>query len=198
MVHAAGLISTAWAARLAVCVALGCMASAQAAEPVEISASHEGRRVALRVTTTLAAPHAVIWATLTDYDNTARWIPGMSWSRVLERRADGAVVEQAGHADVLFFSLAVNVVVDVQEQPPSRIGIKLVRGDFRHLEGAYRLSPVPARPGQQQLEWAGTMELRSALPGFVAQKVLKENIRLQFQGLVDEIERRAQAGGTSR
>jgi carbon monoxide dehydrogenase subunit G len=174
---------------LGLCAAFG----VHAAPTLDIEASHDGRRVSLSVDATVAAPQAVVWATLTDYDNTARWIPGMARSVVLERRPGFARVEQAGQAEVLFFRVGVHVVVDVMESPPDRIDVKLVSGDFRHLEGAYRLVAVAGDPGRQRLQWTGTLELRSPVPGFVAQRLLRENVRQQFASLLAEIERRAGA-----
>lgn len=182
-------------ARASLGLVLGLCATfaAGAAPTLDIEASHDGRRVSLRVDATVAAPQAVVWATLTDYDNTARWIPGMERSAVVERRPGFARVEQAGQAQVLFFRVGVKVVVDVAESPPDRIDVKLVSGDFRHLEGAYRLGAVDGEPARQRLQWTGTLELRTPVPGFVAQRLLRENVRQQFSSLLAEIERRAAA-----
>lgn len=160
---------------------------------VDITATHQGRRVLIGMRTTVAAPYGVIWATLTDYDNTARWITGMDRSVVLQRTPGGALVEQSGHADILFFNLAVSVVLAVDEQPPERIVVKAVRGDFSHLEGAYRLTPVAGASDLYDITWQGGMELASPVPGFLAQPILQANIRERFESLVAEIQRRASA-----
>lgn len=162
-------------------------------DPVNITATRQGRRVELGMHTTVSAPHSVIWATLTDYDNTARWITGMDSSAVLQRKPGSVVVEQSGRADILFFNLSLNAVLEVEEHPPERIGVKLVSGDFKHLEGAYRITAVPGVTDRYELTWRGQLELASPVPGFLAQPLLKETIRLQFESLVAEIERRASA-----
>ncbi len=160
---------------------------------VDITSTHQGRRVTIGMRTTVAAPYSVIWATLTDYDNTSRWITGMDRSVVLRRKPGGALVEQSGHADILFFNMAVNVVLEVDEQPPERIGVKAVRGDFSHLEGEYRLIPVAGATDLYDLTWRGEMELASPVPGFLAQPILRANIRQRFESLVAEIQRRTRA-----
>lgn len=177
------------------CVAYAVPARLAMAETagVDITATHQGRRVAIGMRTTVAAPYGVIWGTLTDYDNTAQWITGMDSSVVLQRKPGGALVEQSGRADILFFSMKVNVVLEVDEQPPQRIGVKAVRGDFSHLEGEYRLTPVAGASDLYDLTWRGEMELAAPMPGFLAQPILRANIRQRFESLLAEINRRTQA-----
>ena len=171
---------------------LGAVSDAMAA-PLEVNATREAGLVDLHIRTTVAAPYAVIWAVLTDYDNTAQWVPGMERSVVLQRRGGGAIVEQRGSANVLFFHLAINSVVDVQEMPPDRIEVKLVRGDFKQLKGAYELKKLGEGDARYELRWQGQLELAAAVPGFVAQPLLVSNLKKSFEGLVREMERRAKA-----
>lgn len=178
-----------------VCSAAVAAVAASAPAPVVLEASREAGLIDLRIRTTVDAPYAVIWAVLTDYDNTAKWVPDMDSSVVLARRAGGAIVEQSGHADVLFFHLAINSVVDVQELPPDRIEVKLVRGDFKRLSGAYELKRLGDADGRYELRWHGQLELASAVPGFVAQPLLANNLKRSFEGLVQEMERRARVAG---
>ena len=170
----------------------GAVSDAMAA-PLELNATREAGLVDLRIRTTVAAPYAVIWAVLTDYDNTAQWVPGMERSVVLQRREGGAMVEQRGSVNVLFFHLAINSVVDVQEMPPDRIEVKLVRGDFKQLKGAYELKKLGDGDARYELRWQGQLELAAAVPGFVAQPLLASNLKKSFEGLVREMERRAKA-----
>lgn len=168
-------------------------AGAQAAGPVEVSASHKGRLVEISMRTQVTAPHHAIWSTLTDYENTPNWVPGMVRSVVLNRTPTGAVVEQTGRAGVLFFDLGVQVVVEVTESPPQQLHVKALGGDFKHLDGGYNITESPNEPGVFELTWRGTLELASGVPGFVAEPILRKNLQQQFAGVVAEIERRAKA-----
>ena len=85
------------------------------------------------------------------------------------------------------------LVLEVDEQPPERIGVKAVSGDFSHLEGEYRLIPVAGATDLYDLTWRGEMELASPVPGFLAQPILRANIRQRFESLVAEIQRRTRA-----
>ncbi|TNF55661.1 MAG: hypothetical protein EP308_05680 [Burkholderiales bacterium] len=163
------------------------------AAPVDITTEDHGKELELHMRVVLDAPHAVVWSTITDYENVADWVPGLSHSKVLERRPDGATVAQSGKAQVLFFGISVDVVVDVSEHPPDRVQVRLLSGDLRRLEGEYRLTPMNASDGTRLhlLEWQGRVEPASRLPGFLTRPIMRENLRRQFEGLVTEIERRA-------
>jgi ribosome-associated toxin RatA of RatAB toxin-antitoxin module len=163
------------------------------AAPVDITTRERGRELELHMRVVLEASREVVWSTITDYEHLADWVPGMSRSEVLERRPDGATVAQSGRAQVLFFGVTVDVVVTVDEYPPDRIRVRLLRGDLRRLDGEYRLTPVEGPGGArlQQLQWQGRVEPAWRLPAFLARPVVRENLRQQFEGLVREIERRA-------
>ncbi len=163
------------------------------AEQVDLRTQEHDRELELHMRVLLDAPRDVVWSTITDYESVADWVPGMSRSEILERRPDGATVAQSGRAQVLFFGVSVDVVVTVDELPPDRIRVRLLRGDLRRLEGEYRLSQVDGPHGArlQLLEWQGRVEPASRLPGFITRPVMRENLRRQFEGLVGEIERRA-------
>ena len=183
-VHRAALLACLWFTGAA-------SAAGNVAAPVVLEASRDAGRIDLSVRTTVAAPYAVIWAVLTDYENTARWVPDMDRSVVLQRKPRGAVVEQSGQAEVLVFRISVNAVVEVEEFPPERIEVRLVRGDFKQLTGAYELKKIGQTDTLYELRWRGRMELASAVPGFVAQPLLVGNVQRSFEGLVREMERRA-------
>lgn len=170
------------------------------AAPVEITTREQGTELELHMRVVLDAPTEVVWSTITDYEHVADWVPGISRSEVLERRPDGATVAQSGRAQVLFFGVSVDVVVKVDEYPPDRIRVRLLRGDLRRLEGEYRLSSVEGPGGArlQLLEWQGRVEPAWRLPAFLARPVVRENLRRQFEGLVREIERRVRFSRASR
>ena len=50
-------------------------------------------------------------------------------------------------------------MVDVQELPPDRIEVKLVRGDFKRLIGAYELKKLGDADARYELRWQGQLEL---------------------------------------
>lgn len=164
-------------------------ASASGADDVVVQARRAGSAVSVEARATLAAPPELIWSTLTDYDRLAEFIPGMSMSRLIDRRGPAAIVEQHGAAEFLVFSYGIDVVVESAEYPPNLIEIHVVSGNLRQLDGAYQLSP-----GEQAetwvLTWSGLIEPSLAVPSFLTVRLMRSNVEAQFTGMVNEIERR--------
>lgn len=161
-----------------------------AAEDVSIVAHAEGRAVQVRATATLRVPYELLWATLTDYGHLADFVPGMKVSRILERRGATVVVEQEGVARFLAFSHAIKVTVESIEQPPSTIGIRVVKGNLKQLSGQYEIEALAAPQSGFVLRWVGVIEPTLPVPGFIGAPLLRANVADQFFGMVNEIERR--------
>ena len=81
-----------WLAGLALGIALFQGGIAMAADGLVVHAEPRGPAVAIDVRATVAAPHALIWSTLTDYGHLAEFIPGMQSSKITERRGATANV----------------------------------------------------------------------------------------------------------
>lgn len=164
--------------------------NAAAAENVSVVAHAEGRAVQVSATATLSAPYDLIWATLTDYGHLADFVPGMKVSRVIERRGGTVVVEQEGAAKFLVFSHAIKVTVESIEEPPSVIGIRVVKGNLKQLTGRYEIEALQAPQSGYVLRWSGVIEPQLPVPGFIGVPLLRSNVADQFIGMVNEIERR--------
>lgn len=170
-------------------LALAC--GARAAEGVAIAAEREGRAIKVVARATLKAPPALVWQTLTDYDRLAEFIPGIVRSRVIERHGADTVVEQSGTARLLLFSYPIEVTVETRAHPPHVIEVRLLKGNLRQLEGAYRIEPLS--DGRLVLHWSGLIEPDLALPPLIGEFLMRASVEEQFRGMVGEIERRAAA-----
>jgi ribosome-associated toxin RatA of RatAB toxin-antitoxin module len=163
---------------------------ASAADGLQVQARRQGDAVQVQAQATVKAPHALIWKTLTDYEHMAEFVPGIRSSRVLERRGGTTKVEQVGTARLWFFSFTIDVVVEATEQPPHLIGIRVLRGNLKQLNGGYRLEKMDGSDDEFLLRWDGVIEPAIALPLAIAVPLLRASIAEQFAGMVREIERR--------
>ena len=163
---------------------------AQAAEPVFVHAAGRGSAVEIEARATLRAPHTLIWQTLTDYDHLSDFIPGMLKSQVIDRRGNAAIVEQSGNANILFFNYPIDVVIESLEVPPAFIGVRVLKGNLKQLEGGYRLEKIADTHDEFVLRWSGLIEPSLPVPLFISIRLLRSNIGDQFRGMVREIERR--------
>jgi hypothetical protein len=162
---------------------------ANAADDLTVEAKASGRAVAVEARATIHAPRDLIWATLTDYDHLAEFVPGMRSSRTIEHRGPAAIVEQEGEAGFLFFSYAINVVVASAEYPPDLIELHVLSGNLRRLDGSYRLTKG-ALDGTWVLTWSGLIEPSLPVPSFLGVGLMRRNVETQFAGMVAEVERR--------
>lgn len=162
-------------------------ACAGAADDLAVEATRRGSAVEVNARATLDAPYALVWATLTDYNRLAEFIPGMHRSRLIEQRGNDAIVEQFGEAKFLFFSFPIEVTVVSTSRPPNGIDIRLLKGNLKRLDGGYRIEPAG---GKILLRWNGLIEPDTYLPPLLGEAVMRANIEDQFTGMVTEIERR--------
>ncbi len=187
---------SSWSARLALISALmGAFSTAagvvMAGEPISVEARRQGSAVQVTTQALVRAPLEVIWQTLTDYDHLAEFVPDIVSSRVIERQGSTVTVEQAGKAHLWFFTYAIDVVVEVTEQPPHTLAVRVLRGNLKQLEGGYRLDKIEGKQGDEYLlQWSGLIEPALPVPTAVALPLMRSNIARQFEGMVREIERR--------
>jgi ribosome-associated toxin RatA of RatAB toxin-antitoxin module len=163
---------------------------ARATEPMQVQARRQDDAVQVQAQAIVRAPHALIWKTLTDYDHLAEFVPGISKSRVLSRRGGATMVEQIGTARLWFFTYTIDVVVESTEQPPHAIGIRVVKGNLKQLDGAYQLEKIDGKDDEFLLRWSGVIEPALALPLDLAVPLMRACIEEQFAGMVSEIARR--------
>jgi len=163
---------------------------ARSADAFSIEAQAQDGAVAIQMQTRLHAHFPVIWATLTDYDGLAQFVPGINYSRVIERRGPTVVIEQRGAAKILFFSYPIDVTVETLENSPDGISVRVLKGNLKRLEGGYRIDRVAGRDNEYLLTWRGLIEPAFAVPSFITVPLLRSTLEHQFLGIVQEIERR--------
>lgn len=183
---------------LGLVAALAACAAAHGAEDVSVETHRVGEAVEVRASATLRVRREVVWATLTDYDRLAGFIPGFHESRVLERRGETAIVRQRGEVRVLFLSFPIDVVVASIERPPFEIAVRALSGTLRRLEGGYLIEPRAGASDTITLRWNGVVEPADGLPPLFGEVIVRSTIQDQFLGMVREIERRAAAAGAPR
>ena len=99
---------------------------------------------AVRASAIVAAPASLVWEVLTDYDNLARFIPGLSRSMVELRRANRVQLQQNGEARFLFFAYPIDVRLEVVESPRDSITSRAVGGNLRRMNGTSCTAPPQA------------------------------------------------------
>jgi len=174
--------------KLLVAVVVLHVAIAAAADDLWVDVDRNGTRFAVQATATVAAPAAVVWEVLTDYDNLARFIPGLSLSAVHLRSGNRVQLEQKGEARFLVFSYPIEVVLEVLESPSNSISSRAVGGNLKRMNGRYDLKSAR---GGILLRYTGELEPDFGLPPIIGTLAVRSMVEEQFGAMVAEIERRA-------
>jgi ribosome-associated toxin RatA of RatAB toxin-antitoxin module len=180
-----------WGISFVVTVLLAVQAApGRAAEDLSVEAERRGERVEVRARALIAAPVAVVWEVLTDYEHLPRFIPGIAKSVVRLRDGGRLLVEQSGEARFLIFSFPIEVQLEVTERPPQWISSRAVAGNVRRMSGRYEIQP-DVEHGTVLLRYAGQIEPDFELPPLIGVAALRSTATEQFTAMVVEIERRA-------
>lgn len=165
---------------------------ASAAPRPEVALTREGGVFRLQASFTVDAPPAVVWGVLTDYGRMTEFLSSLKRSRVVEKRPDGAVIEQEGSARLLVFSRAIKLTLQVAELPPGRIEFKDISdGEFDEYDGAWTVQPSS---GGTAVSYQLFAEMKASLvPRAVARRVLEKSVRRQLDELAAEMLKRSRA-----
>lgn len=165
------------------------LAAAQNVPQLDVQAERNGELIDVRAQAIVNAPLAIVWATLTDYERLPEFIPGIVTSRVLSRDGHRITVAQTGQARFLFLTLPIAMTLESIEIPPYVVEVRRIAGTLRHLNGRYEATTLPGK--RVQLRWTGSLSPEADLPPLISTALARLSIQDQFEGMVREIERRA-------
>lgn len=160
---------------------------AQAAPPqVDIRVELGG--VNVQAATLVNADARSVWNTLTDYNQLARFVPGMTFSRLVSPPgASVKLLEQRGDGGLISLVIPDHVVFAIEEQPPARIRFRSVSGGLVGVQGEWVIvgEQAPVRLGYRA-------QIRSALPPppLLTEDYVRREISLRMSALAREAERR--------
>lgn len=165
--------------------------AAQAQSGVVVHTQRSGGVIDIRAEAAIEASAALVWQVISDYEKLPHFIPGLTRSVVTSRQGGSLMLEQSGEAGFLFFSVPIEVRLEVEETPPGVITSRAVGGNLRRMNGRYEIRP--AGEGAVTLHYTGLIEPGFNLPPIFGMAVLQMNIEAQFEAMVREIRRRAAA-----
>ena len=157
----------------------------QAQPVVSVTKSGDAYQVNMRMD--VAAPRALVWQVLTDYDNLQRFVPGMISSRLISARGEPKLLEQKGESGVLFFKVSTTTVSRVEETAEREIRFDLVSGNLKRMKGSWTLSP---HDHAISVGYKAEVVPEFAVPPLIGPSVMAQNVKTMVEGVVQEIERR--------
>jgi carbon monoxide dehydrogenase subunit G len=164
-------------------------------QDVQIHTTRDGGFVIVSASAVMKVDPHVAWAVLSDYDHLAGFIPDMKSSRVVSRQGNLVRVEQKGDVGFLFYKEPVSMLLEVREEPPTRIFARGIEGNIKGLETRYELHHSDAGT---KLVYAGRFEPDFSIPPLIGMPLVNRLIERRFRAMVNEIQRRdALARGAS-
>ena len=179
-------LKAAFVANLALAATL-CAPAFALEQPISIRTGRDGEFVTVSASVLMHVDLRVAWAVLSDYDHLAKFIPDMQSSRVVSREGNKLRVEQKGDVGFLFYREPVNVLLEVDEEPPRLIVARSISGNIKGLETRYELHSSGAGV---QLDYTGRFVPAFSIPPLIGMPIVSRLIERRFRAMVDEIQRR--------
>ena len=135
------------------------------------------------------------WQVLTDYENFAKFLPGVESSELIENNGDRKVFEQINKIKTLVFSVESRVQVATVESYPEKIAFKAVDGDLETMDGTWKLEPVSpypsAPPDQVLVTHQVVVEPAKAPSDGIFFSIYEDRLQDTLKAIKTETERRA-------
>lgn len=194
-----GTVCTAWralAARaegavflhlLALCL-LCFSADALAERDVRIERDADTIRIDARLR--VDVHHHIAWQVLTDYDNLARFVPGLVTSRIVSEPGAPLLLKQTGQSGFLWLTLPIEVVVRIVEIPLEAIRFSAVSGTLKSKSGEWR---IEAQDDTTLLIYRASLVPGFWIPPVIGTAMMGQDVRSKLVGVANEMTRRAAA-----
>ncbi|MEL6494570.1 MAG: SRPBCC family protein [Cyanobacteria bacterium J06623_7] len=135
------------------------------------------------------------WEVLTDYENFANFLPGVTSCKVVESNGDRKVFEQINKVKTLVFSIESRVKVATVESYPQQIAFEAVDGDLETMDGTWLLEPVSpypsAPPNQVLVTHKVSVEPAKAPSDSIFFSIYEDRLQETLEALKTETERRS-------
>jgi carbon monoxide dehydrogenase subunit G len=167
-------------------VLLPALAAPSNAADTEVQVLADGDAFDVSAASLVAAPPALAWQVLTGYEAYPGFVPGMILSRRIH--AEPLRVEQRGRFGILFLSRTIDVTMEIDEQPQSRISFRAIAGDLRSLETEIAVEAVD---NGALIRYRSRIVPDFWVPPLISVALVRTSIRGKLHAVAVEIERRA-------
>jgi uncharacterized membrane protein len=140
-------------------------------------------------TTEIAAPAALCWDAIADFDAYPSWSSPITAIHVRARHPDGMAHEVEFALDMKLKT--VRYVLAYQWQPPHRLTWKMVEGDLNDIVGSYVFEPLDDERTNATCSQA--VSVGFWVPGFMKSALEQTALRQSVLEFKAEAERRARA-----
>jgi ribosome-associated toxin RatA of RatAB toxin-antitoxin module len=190
--HYAATAGRQFARRLFLLAALVAMAAgvtlAEPASAPRLEVTETGGIYTVTASFAVTEPPQMVMAVLTDYARIPKFMPGVQVSRVLERTATGAIVEQEAVSKFMLFSKRIHLVLDVREDDRTLRFRDRCGESFASYEGSWTISE---HDSLTVVDYRLAASPSFEVPGFVLKRLLKRDAADLMNRITAEITNRA-------
>ena len=159
-----------------------------------VNIERKGSSFIVHASVALPVTRCEAYALLTDYASLPSYIPGMLEIGV-ERISETVVkVRQLAEAKVLFFSIEVETVLEMEEVFNRYITFRQTKGDLESYSGVWTLLEAPEGT---KLTYDAELVFDGYVPGFLGKMVLEDESAKRFEAVAKEAGARKASGGLS-
>ena len=160
---------------------------AASAEP-EIRIERNQDAIRINASLRVDAHHHIAWQVLTDYNNLARFVPGMQTSEIVSGPGEPLLLKQTGQSGFLLFRLPIEVLVQVTEAPLEAVRFHGVGGSFKNKHGEWRIEP---QGDATRLIYQANIVPGFWVPPLIGPAVMGQDVSSKLVGVAQEMQRRA-------
>ena len=165
---------------------LGFSAEALAERDVRIARDADTIRIDAKLR--VDVHHHIAWQVLTDYDNLARFVPGLLTSRIVSDPGAPMLLKQTGRSGLLWLTVPVEVVVWIEEIPLEAIRFFAVSGTLKSKSGEWR---IEAQDDATLLIYRASIVPGFWVPPLIGTAVMAQDVRSKLVGVASEMTQRA-------
>jgi len=163
-----------------------------AASELHLRLVRDGRtRFHVEAEATVAAPKAVVWDTIRDYDHLARFVPMLVTSHRTQYNGR-PVIEQVGRATFMFIHFDAKAVLEETFDPAAdSLTLRAVAGDFVRFESSWHVTSIS--PTVTSINVTSEAQLKRWIPQWLERWQVRKTLAHSLRALLIEMERRAQS-----
>lgn len=157
------------------CAAMALASQAVLADPQDaprVEVTEAAGVFTVSATFAVTATAGTVMAVLSDYDRIPKFMPDVQVSRVLERTASGAVVEQEAVSRFMLFSKRIYLLLEVVEETSALRFIDRGAKSFAAYHGAWVLTESD---NLTVIDYRLSAKPSFDVPGFVLKRLLKRD-----------------------
>jgi len=169
--------------------------AAQANDGLSVNVTRKGDIVKVRAEFAVSVSPSQAFAVLTDYDHMRDFLPGVVESKVIQRLPNRLVVSQSVRMKLVFLSVPVDSVRQVDLEPPTKLVSHALSGTVSKAEVTTTLTQVQ---GKTVVTYQSEATLNSWLPAGLGTSIIGTHVREQLTHMRAEMLRRQGRDGSDR